>query len=175
MAINNRQKINTKNLGIRSTADPELVNFIADEITYSHNAAYRSSTLTVDNIEFLISQKIDKIRDSIEKSTASRQHSRVESYEQRIDQLHDDSNRLKNIIKNTPIIGRIRSGEALKLRAKNDTGSVQFGIKNISIIYSNDVNDKILKSANKHMRGSVYGDCLLEIDELRLEIYAAHA
>lgn len=167
------QKIKAKNLGKRSTADPEMIDFVANEITYSHNAAYRSSTLTIDDIDYLVSNKIDNINESITNSTASRQHARVDKYEQRIDQLLNDYARLKNIVKDTQIVGRIRSGDALKLRAINDVDSVQFGIKNISIIYSNNINDEILKKANTHIRGSDYGACLLEIEELRLEIYAA--
>lgn len=168
-----RQKINAKNVGLRSTADPEIINFIANEITYSHNSAYCSAKLTIDDIDYLISQKIENIEESIDSSRASRQHARVERYEQRIDQLRVDYEKLKNIVENTTIVGRRRSGEALKLRATNHVNSKPFGIKNVSIIYSHNHNDVILKPVNTHYRKSEYGACLLEIEELRLEIYAA--
>jgi hypothetical protein len=169
----NIQQIKANNIGTRSTAAPEIINFMTDEITYSHNQAYRSSKLTIEDIDYLISEKIESLEESIDTSKSSRQHSRIERYEQRIDQLLKDYTKLKKIVESTTIIGRVRSGDALKLRAKNDAGYLQFGIKNICIIYSNSPIETILKPSNTHKRQGDYGVCLLEIEELRLEIYAA--
>ena len=171
-ALAETQKINLniETLGNRSAAKPKNITFIAESIKYSYNVAYRSARLSQQEIQELFTYKSLKLTESIDNATNNRQHKRVDNYQQRLKKLEEQLQKL-NQLNNIEIIGRVKSGYGLKLRAKKDKKSKRFGIQNISIIQANDPQQTTIERAKSRNRKNNYGECLLAIDDLKLEIY----
>jgi hypothetical protein len=159
--------------GIRTTALPVLIDFNAEIVTYSYNAAYKASTATKKEILELFSIKEEKLKKSLENSTKKHQHTRSDDYTRRLKDLKVQEQRFKELSKDIEIIARVSSGHGLSLRATNKTekSAINFKIKNISIIFSDKPENFVLKKANFHDRPSIYGACILEIPELNLKIH----
>ncbi|GFO73287.1 hypothetical protein BJAS_P4004 [Bathymodiolus japonicus methanotrophic gill symbiont] len=155
--------------GQRSTAKPTVIDFNANSITYSYTSAYRSSEVSHRDIKDLFEYKIEKLEISLDNSTKNKQYKRIANYEGRLKTLRSQEKEF-NLIEEE-IIGRVKSGFALNLRAKGTQGAKNFRIKNISIIFSKNPSEASMEPANKHNRPNLYGECLLEIKELNIEIY----
>ncbi|MEY3759651.1 MAG: hypothetical protein RIR39_1142 [Pseudomonadota bacterium] len=166
------QNLKLPNVGVRSTSHPTLINFFAKKVKYSYNKAYRSSTLTVQDIDSLFEYKIEKLEQSMGNSTENHQYSRISDYTERLELLKTQQEKLKGITTN--IVGRSFSGYALKLRAiKKGTPTINFGIKNIAIIYSETPEKTQVTQSQSRNKPNTYGECLLDIKELNIEIYKA--
>jgi len=161
--------------GVRTTALPAVIEFNAEKITYSYNEAYKASSVTKGEIAELISIKKSKLLKSLENAEKKYQHKRKQDFNKRFNALYKQEDEFEKLPSN--IIARVSSGHGLSLRATNatpDQPAINFKIKNITIIFSDNPNQVTLKTAHTHERPSIYGECLLEIDELNLKIYGNH-
>lgn len=175
--ISKAQNLELPTIGHRSTSNPTLMNFIADDLKYSYNRAYGSASLRYYDVEELIDYKIKKLHQSLQNSQDKKDYKRVRNYEERLHNLMESQSKIKNIDNN--IIGRRSSGIALTLRAtnkdKNRNNGIKrtknFGIQHIALIYSDTPSETLLSASKPHKRKKLYETPLFIIKELKIEIY----
>ncbi len=175
--ISKSQDLDLPTIGDRSTSNPKLIDFIADDLKYSYNRAYGSASLRYPDVEELIDYKIEKLYQSLQNSEDKRDYKRVRKYEARLQDLMESRSELRNTDNN--IIGRRSSGTALTLRATNKDKNINSGIKrtknlgiqHVALIYSDTPSETLLSASKQHKRKRLYEDPLFIIKELKIEIY----
>lgn len=159
--------------GLRSTALPSWIGYdqdvkkllFASAVTYRSSAAYRAGVLSFNDVSVYFKSQMLRAEEVRSNALAARQKERAQVCEDRLDSLKKDFLAFSEL--DTDVIARVRSGDGMKFRAKFEgRPSRAFGVPGLTVICSESI-----EPARKRNFPSRYGEPILVIESLNLEIY----
>ncbi len=165
------QGIHRPGAGAQSTSLPILVPGLVERVTYTVNQAFRAGTITMDEIDLLLMRRERLLHQYIDVAENARQWERVEDYEQRLEELREDTELFEKLKNQHRLIGRVMSGTGTRVCFKRGAGdSTQHSLQHIAVAVADDGCE--VERAPRRQRESKFGEPLATLGE-NLLVYAA--